>query len=119
MSDEYELHVESEEELFDILARNGFIPFDAQCVLTDDKTMFGSLGTGELIGRWAMYKGQPIKNIDIDDQTYEIDYAGMVGCIIGDNYGRVVIDMDDIFLGWLNPEEFITVHVHDGSDLLH
>ena len=130
--DEADLVVDNEQELADILIRNGMIPFDAMCVMAGDKLLYGYLGSGDLIGCWARYTGEPLKleeqsqdededeGEDEDQESeddIEFDANGMIGVIVGDYHGRVVLDLDigELFLGWLNPDEYELIFVHDGS----
>jgi hypothetical protein len=86
------------------------VPWDVACTFSNAIDLFGYLGNGDRIGRYAQFIGPNLE--DDEHDTGELD--GMlynVGLIVGDAYGRVVIEFDGGWLGWLTPEEFKLVDV--------
>lgn len=84
--------------------------FDIQCCLSITISPFGNLGDGPLIGRSAKFIGRdtfsPIINL-----PQAVDLYGICGNIIGDLGGRVIIETDYGFLGWLNPDQFELIFI--------
>jgi len=112
---------DDEPELYpvEVLEQMGLIPFDVVCILSTEASLFGYMGEGELIGKYAQYIGAPLKQ---DDNT-EVDLSGHVGFIVGHSHDRIVLDIvldpeEESYLGWLNPEDYKIIHMHEGTEWL-
>ena len=106
MSDEEQLtqkYGTGEVELVDV-------PWDVACTYSNAIDLFGDLGHGNRIGQSAQFLGPDVQ----EDEHDEGDLDGLIYCvgrIVGDAYGRVVIEFDGGWLGWLTPQEFRLVDV--------
>jgi hypothetical protein len=106
---EFELEVEDHDELVEILGRNLMIPFDIACSFSTDIIVFGKLGYGNKIGQTAKYIGDTLQ----DDEGNDISFSNEVGTIVGDLNGRVVLEVESGFLGWLDPNDVEILSVID------
>lgn len=79
------------------------VPFDVQCSLSDSLLDFGILGNGKYIGEYAIFRGPVLTDHETGDK---LKLAGKAGLVVGHLFGRIIIDSDQGFLGWLNPDEF-------------
>jgi hypothetical protein len=77
------------------------IPFDISCSLSQDPTAFGFMGSGERISKIAQFTGKPLK-----DGKRTVLPTGIIGEVVGDEHGRIVIKTELGYLGWVNPEEY-------------
>jgi hypothetical protein len=101
------LNPQEAQELYAALVAERLLPFDVQYTLTNSVALFGALGNGERIGRYARIKGPSISNAGEE----EVEVNNQIGVVIGDLHGRVVVQLPDFYLGWLNPEQFELVDI--------
>jgi hypothetical protein len=89
------------------------VPFDLERSVSFNPYVFGSLGDGAKIGRWARFKGGTVKSA-VDGTELEIEPA--VGQIVGDLFGRVILFAEDsYYIGWLRSDDFEYVPVFEAN----
>jgi hypothetical protein len=93
-------------DLYVTLVGEHLLPFDVQYTITDSPAIFGELGKGKLIQQYGRIKGPPIK---MGDEEIIVD--GQIGMVIGDNHGRIIVQLVEYFLGWLVPAQFEVVNI--------
>jgi hypothetical protein len=92
------------------------IPFDISCSLAQDPVAFGYLGKGHHINKTAQFTGTPLKS-----GRRTVVPRGIVGEVVGDDHGRIVLKTELGYLGWIDPTEFriLDVSVMKEFDTLH
>jgi hypothetical protein len=89
------------------------VPFDLERSVSFNPYVFGGLGSGANVGRWARFKGGTIKSA-IDGTELELEPA--VGQIVGDLFGRVILFAEDsYYIGWLRTDDFEYVTVFEAN----
>jgi hypothetical protein len=82
--------------------------FDLTSSLSNDLKDFGLSKEFDKIG-WAV---QYLGNIKVKDKDGKIiDMTGTMGYIVGESNKRIVIQTNDGFFGWINPEEYKIINV--------
>ncbi len=101
---------------YDMLIAANVIPFDISCSLSSDIIAFGYMGKGKNISKIAQFTGDPLK---MGNQV--IVPSGIIGEVVGDYHGRIVIKTELGYLGWIDPSEYriLDIHVTDQFDTLH
>jgi hypothetical protein len=89
------------------------LPFDLHNIIDTNPYVFGDLGDGQLVGEFVRYRGGLVRNLEGEEVVSD---AG-IGVVVGDAFGRVVIGFETdpmkiTYLGWVNPEDFEVVQIH-------
>jgi hypothetical protein len=89
------------------------VPFDLGRSVSFNPYVFGSLGDGPNIGRWARFNGGTVKSaVDGTD----IELAPAIGQIVGDLFGRVIIFAEEsYYIGWLRTVDFEYLTVFEAN----
>lgn len=92
------------------------IPFDISCSLAQDPIAFGFLGRGKNITKTAQFVGKPLKM-----GRRIVVPQGIIGEVVGDDHGRIVLKTELGYLGWIDPVEFRILDVSELKefDTLH
>lgn len=89
------------------------VPFDLERSVSFNPYVFGSLGSGLNIGRWARFKGGTFKSA-VDGTEVTLEPA--VGQIVGDLFGRVILFAEEsYYVGWLRTDDFYYLNVFEAS----
>lgn len=110
------MNEEERKSYYQTLIAVNVIPFDISCSLAQDPVAFGYLGRGGRINKTAQFTGEPLK---LGKRT--IVPKGIVGEVVGDEHGRIVLKTELGYLGWIDPNEFriLDVSVTKEFDTLH
>lgn len=119
--EEYDIELDNDEELAVFLEKNCMIPFDVQCSYSDSILTYGPLGEGEHIGKFAQcLVKQKFEEFDENGESIlSVDIHRIVGYIVGHKNDRIVIDLDDAYLGWLTPDEYQIVNVYETTPYIN
>jgi len=84
-------------------------------VLSPDPFLYGPLGDGPMIGKWIRFTHGYVRH----PSGFEIPSDDLCGVVIGDLHGRVLIVTQlphgTVFLGWLRPEHYENIQVHENG----
>ncbi len=103
---EFDDTLEGERLFYHKLWEMQLIPFDMVENISENVLHFGFLGVGDLIGRYVRVGAVPIVKTDAGDY----DFSNSVGVVVGDASGRVVVRIENLFFGWLDP------HLYEFAD---
>lgn len=95
-------------------------PFDVERCVAFQPHVFGALGSGSTIGRWARYLGGDVTT-DTDNRAV-VTLQPAIGLVVGDRFGRIVLWAEgSYFIGWLrsNDYEFIDILPETYSKWMH
>lgn len=90
------------------------LPFDLYKIVDTNPYIFDDLGESDRTGEYCRYMGG-----DVHDLSGAVHPApGVIGVIVGDAFGRVVIafqtdDNELVYLGWVNDDEIEVVQVRE------
>jgi hypothetical protein len=87
------------------------IPFDISCSLAQDPIAFGYMGAGKNIRKTAQFTGKSLKMGKLI-----VVPRGVVGEVVGDDHGRIVLKTELGYLGWIDPSEFRILHVSEQQE---
>lgn len=100
--EEFDNTLEGERLFFHKLWEMQLIPFDVRETISDSMTQFGFLGDGDLIGRYVKVGSVPA--VPTEDRTW--DFSNSVGLVVGDCNGRIVVRIENLYFGWLEPGQY-------------
>lgn len=91
--------IEGEIQFYQRLSEMEVIPFDVIESVTTDPICFGYLGSGSRLGTFVRLDGQNPLLVDADP----------IGIVVGDYHGRLVIDFNGLFFGWIDSNKVLPI----------
>jgi hypothetical protein len=97
------------------------LPFDLANVTDFNPFVYGPLGVGGDIGKWVLFKGREVSNLNGESFTCESGVA----LVVGHAFGRYVLGFENertgwAYLGWVLPESFDFLDIHyENSSWMH
>lgn len=102
------------------------IEFDLQYTFSNALDTFGELGdeNAPRIGLYVKFLGLEKFNdylspLEHQEREFINKFKNCIGIIASEHHGRIIIEFDQGFLGWIYPEHFEIVHINDSSNWIH